>query len=45
MRHSVAEMRRPVRRRLKRVVHRSRDKDHARRALALRSSFGRPETT
>ncbi len=32
---SVTEIRRPVRRRLKRTVHKSPDKDHARRALAV----------
>ena len=35
MQHSVTEMGRAVRRRLERVVHKSRDKDYARRALAI----------
>ena len=35
MSNSVTEMSRAVRRRLERVVHKSRDKDYARRALAL----------
>ena len=35
MTHRVAEMSRAVRRRLGRVVQKSRDKDYARRALAL----------
>ena len=35
MEHSVTEMSRAVRRRLERVVRKSRDKDHARRALAV----------
>ena len=35
MEYSVTEMFRPVRRRLKRTVQRSPDKDHARRALAV----------
>lgn len=35
MSYSVTELRRPVRRRLKRVVQRSRDPDHARRALTI----------
>ena len=35
MMNSVTEMSRAVRRRLERVVHKSRDKDYARRALAL----------
>ncbi len=35
MDYSVTQMYRPVRRRLKRTVHRSPDKDHARRALAV----------
>jgi transposase len=35
MEHSVTEMPRGVRRRLRRVVHKSRDKDYARRALAI----------
>ena len=35
MNRSVMEMGRGVRRRLERVVHRSREKDYARRALAL----------
>lgn len=35
MKHSVSEMTRAVRRRLERVVRKSREKDHARRALAV----------
>ena len=35
MNYSVTEMLRPVRRRLKRTVHKSSDKDHVRRALAV----------
>lgn len=35
MKHSIQPMSRPIRRRLKRVVQTSRDKDHARRAQAL----------
>ena len=35
MKHSVIEMTRAVRRRLERVVRNSREKDHARRALAV----------
>ncbi len=35
MEHSIQAMPRPVRRRLKRTVQKSQDKDHARRALAL----------
>ena len=35
MKHSVVEMTRAVRRRLERVVRKSRGKDHARRALAM----------
>lgn len=35
MSHSVTELRRPIRRRLRRVVQRSRDADHARRALTV----------
>ena len=35
MMNSVTEMSRAVRRRLERVVHKSRDKDYARRVLAL----------
>ena len=35
MKHSVIEMTRAVRRRLERVVRKSREKDHARRALAV----------
>ena len=35
MPHRVTELGRAVRRRLERVVHKSRDKDYARRALAI----------
>lgn len=37
MRSSVTEIRRPVRRRLKKLVQRSRERDHARRAQAILS--------
>ncbi len=35
MEHSIQAMRRPIRRRLKRTVQKSRDRDHVRRAMAL----------
>ena len=40
MMNSVTEMSRAVRRRLEGVVHKSRDKDYARRALALLHLWG-----